>query len=217
MREAVARQYIKVFFDWDESTSELTLEEKGRLIDSLIAYAQGKDYTISGNERFVFPLFRLQIDRDALAYEEISEKRKAAGSKGGKQKQANVANANNCEQMQTNLGKPSQDQDQDQDQDKDQEQYSADTPNRKRLCPPSLVEIQEYMTEYATQHNMQIDTALQAEKFFNYHDARGWILGSTKKTMQRWKSAANTWMCNIRERMQDEPAVKQAVNGPRWG
>lgn len=89
--------------------------------------------------------------------------------------------------------------------------------NRKRFAPPSLPDIQEHMTQYATQHNMQIDVALQAEKFFSYHDARGWILGSTKKPMQRWKSAASTWMCNIRERMQEEPAAKQAVNGPKWG
>ena len=116
----MARQYIKIFLDWMEATAELTHEEKGRLIDAIVSHAQGKTPELVGNERFIFPPFRLQIDRDIVAYDEISEKRRAAGAKGGKQKQANLAKASKCKQ--------GQDQDQDHDQDHDQEvpvEYAA--------------------------------------------------------------------------------------------
>lgn len=90
-------------------------------------------------------------------------------------------------------------------------------PNRKRFAPPSLDEIREYMTEYAVQHGMQIDAALQAEKFFNFHDSRGWISGKSGQTMKRWKGAAGTWMCNLREWAKDQPQPKRSTgNGPNW-
>ena len=90
-------------------------------------------------------------------------------------------------------------------------------PNRKRFSPPTLDEIREYMTEYAAQHGMQIDAALQAEKFFNFHDSKGWIVGKSGQTMKRWKGAAGTWMCNLREWGKDQPQQKHAPgNRPKW-
>lgn len=82
-----------VFFDWLETTSELTSEEKGRLIDAIVAYATGKGFELPGNERFLFPAFRAQVDRDKAAYENVLEQRRKAGSLGGKQKQANATRA----------------------------------------------------------------------------------------------------------------------------
>lgn len=91
-------------------------------------------------------------------------------------------------------------------------------PNRKRFSPPTLDEIRKYMAEYAANHGMQIDAVLQAEKFFNFHDSRGWISGKSGQTMKRWKGAAGTWMCNLREWSTDHAVqTKQAANGPKWG
>lgn len=82
---------------------------------------------------------------------------------------------------------------------------SVSAPNRKRFAPPTLDEVREYMTAYATEHNMQIDADLQAEKFIAYHESRGWVIGKNNQQMKRWKGAAGTWMCNIREQAQRYP------------
>lgn len=79
--------YIPIFFDWLEVTEALSDEEKGRLVDALILYARGEDWQskLNGNEKILFPALRKMIDRSA----EISERRRVAGSSGGKQTQAN--------------------------------------------------------------------------------------------------------------------------------
>lgn len=113
-------KYIKVYHDWTEATRMLKDAEKGRLIDAMVRYAKGEGYpdNLSGNEQYVFPMFQMQLDRDGDAYEEISEKRRQAGAKGGKQK---LANASKCKQMEANGSKTYHDKDQDHDQDQDQD------------------------------------------------------------------------------------------------
>ena len=62
-------KYIKLFYDWIESTCTLADDEKGRLIDAMVHYARdGVEPQLSGNERFIFPVFRLQLDRDMEGY-----------------------------------------------------------------------------------------------------------------------------------------------------
>ena len=85
--------YIKIWLDWREATSTLKDAEKGRLIDAVVAYANGEDPDglLAGNERFVFPIFRLQMDRDRAKLEQTYEVRAAAGRKGGLAKAANAS------------------------------------------------------------------------------------------------------------------------------
>lgn len=62
-------KYIKLFYDWIDSTCSLADDEKGRLIDAMVIYARdGVEVELPGNERFVFPVFRLQLDRDRDCY-----------------------------------------------------------------------------------------------------------------------------------------------------
>lgn len=99
----MADKYVPIFFDWIEATQELKAQEKGRLIDAIVLYARGGDWSelLEGNERYVFPMFRLQIDRASI----VSEKRAVSGSKGGKQTEANVSKG---KQMEANGSKPKQ-------------------------------------------------------------------------------------------------------------
>ena len=82
------REYVPIFFDWVEVTGELNAQEKGRLIDAIVLYAQGGDWQeqIKGNERYLFPAFRKQIDRS----NEISEARAEAGKNKPKQTATNA-------------------------------------------------------------------------------------------------------------------------------
>ena len=39
------KEYVPIFFEWVEVTGELNAQEKGRLIDAIVLYAQGGDLT----------------------------------------------------------------------------------------------------------------------------------------------------------------------------
>ena len=110
------RGYVPVFYDWTEVTGELNDQEKGRLIDAIVIYAQGGDWQdrIKGNERYLFPAFKGQIDRA----NEISEMRTKAGSEGGKAKQGEATESK-------------------------VKQNEAKT-EAKRFKPPTLEEVKEY-------------------------------------------------------------------------
>lgn len=61
----MAQHYTPIWDDWAEVTQELTAEEKGRLMDAIVAYDNGDDWQgiIQGNERFVFPGYKARLDR----------------------------------------------------------------------------------------------------------------------------------------------------------
>lgn len=85
----MSESYVPVFFDWPEATGELNDQEKGRLIDAVVLYARGggdwKD-RIKGNERFVFPLFKAQVDRSREMREARVDTLRENGKKGGRPK-----------------------------------------------------------------------------------------------------------------------------------
>lgn len=102
----MACEYVPIFFDWIDVTEELNAEERGRLINAIVMYASGRDWQseLVGNERFLFPAFRRQIERA----NDISAKRSAAGSTGQIKSDQTKANANKTRQTETNPSKPKQ-------------------------------------------------------------------------------------------------------------
>ena len=106
------RAFLAVFYDWIEVTQELNEQEKGRLIDAMVLYARGGDWQdrIKGNERYVFPAMKAQIDRSM----EISEARSQSGSTGGRpplsgrDEKANESKPKQKKQSKANESKPKQ-------------------------------------------------------------------------------------------------------------
>lgn len=96
----MAKEYVPIFFDWLEVTQDLTAEEKGNLIDAVVAYASGEEYEhlLTGACRVAFRFMKGQVDRNS----KISEARSAAGSN---KREQNGTNENKPEQNETNLPK----------------------------------------------------------------------------------------------------------------
>lgn len=125
--------YIKLFVDYLEALEPLGDAEKGRLFTALLEYARtGEAPQLCGNERFLFPMMRAQIDRDMAAFAEESAKtsqaRREAGRKGGlakagnfKQNLANVANAGKSGKSKQSVANVAKDKDKDKDEEKDEE------------------------------------------------------------------------------------------------
>ena len=59
------------------------------------------------------------------------------------------------------------------------------------FVPPSVDEVQAYMDEIG-------ETRFTALKFWNYYEARGWILGKAK--MKFWKRVVDNWVNTENER-----------------
>lgn len=77
----MARSFLKVFFDFEERTEMLDAEEQGRLLVCMLHYAKtGEENELTGNERFVWPVFKGEIDKEIAKY----EVKIANGSKGGR-------------------------------------------------------------------------------------------------------------------------------------
>ena len=75
------RSHLKVYFDFEAKAGEYSDEEKGRLLLAMLRYAKdGTEGTLTGNERFVFPVFKAQIDEDIKAY----DTKVMNGSRGGR-------------------------------------------------------------------------------------------------------------------------------------
>lgn len=93
-----------LYTDYIQHVSLLSDQEAGQLFKALFHFVDdGTEPDFTGSLKMCFSFISSQIQRDKAKYRDICEKRAAAGSKGGKQKQANLANANFVKQKQANL------------------------------------------------------------------------------------------------------------------
>ena len=170
------REYVPIFFDWVEVTGELNAQEKGRLIDAIVLYAQGGDWQeqIKGNERYLFPAFRKQIDRA----NEVSEARAEAG-RASKPKQTETK-ASKSKQNETNANKTPNN-----NNNKEEEKEDNKKENR-RFTPPAREEVMAYISE----KGYRVD----ADRWIAYYESNGWRVG--RNPMKDWKAAVRTWATN---------------------
>lgn len=190
----MANEYVPVFFDWMEVTEELNAQEKGRLIDAIVLYARGGDWQeqIKGNERYLFPAFKRQIDRAR----EISGKRSDAGALGGKQSQAN---GNKAKQAEAKSSKPKQTEaNRSKTANKEEEEYKEDKENdnnngvsgakapqapARRFTPPTVDDVRLYCQERGNQ--------VDPQRFVDFYASKGWKVGN--QTMKDWQACVRTW------------------------
>lgn len=135
-------KYLKVFTDFADAMEELGDAERGRLFTAMLKYAEtGAAPDFRGNERFIWPVAKLQIDRMAAECEGRAKTSRENGSKGGRPKktQGNPKNP-------AGFSKTQKSQDKDNDKDKDKENIPSGnntppTPPRGRVdVPEALME-----------------------------------------------------------------------------
>ena len=109
-----------IYCDIGDQLELLTDEQVGVLFRSVVKYASNEEELSSndGMVKLLFSVIKKQIDRDTEKYKAVCERRREAGSKGGKQKVANakqkvanVANASKCEQNLANVADSDNDSD----------------------------------------------------------------------------------------------------------
>lgn len=94
----MAREYFPAYHSYLDAMEELTDAEKGRLFTACLLYSKtGEAPQLNGNERYLFPAFRSQIDRDNEEY----ARKCAVNRKNGSRSVANAprSGANGCERL----------------------------------------------------------------------------------------------------------------------
>lgn len=168
---------MKVFTDFAKAIEPLSDAEKGRLFTAMLEYAEtSTEPRFSGNERFIWPTAKLNIDREAAYCEKQAEN----GRKGGRPK-----NPAKPSETQINPAKPSESL---KDKDKDKE-YKETLPigSAKKTAtvftPPTV----EMVKAYCKERGNRVDP----QRFVDFYASKGWKVGN--QPMKDWKAAVRTW------------------------
>ena len=83
----MAREYVCLYHSYLDAIEALGDAERGRLMTAMLEYSlRGAAGELSGNEQYIWPLVRAQIDRDAQQYEKTCRRNVANGKRGGRPK-----------------------------------------------------------------------------------------------------------------------------------
>ena len=90
----MARDYICLYHSYLDAIQALGDAERGRLLTAMLEYSiTGVAPQLGGNERFIFPLVKAQIDRDRDRYDEKCKMNSEKGKLGGRPPKAEKAAA----------------------------------------------------------------------------------------------------------------------------
>lgn len=59
-------------------------------------------------------------------------------------------------------------------------------------------------------------TALEGEKFYNHHTAKGWVMGKLGVPMADWRAAMRTWKINAAAFAKEKPTADVGPARPSW-
>jgi len=140
MAEVEPKKSFILYTDIREALSQLDDATIGKLFLHIFDYVDsGIVPDMEPLEKMAFTFIKNQIDRDFTKYQNICEKRKLAGSKGGKaraEKQAKQTNAKFAKQNQANQA--DNDSDNDNDNENENENDSENDSDKKYICAEPL-------------------------------------------------------------------------------
>lgn len=171
------REYFCAYHSYIESMEQLTDAERGRLFTACLFYSKtGEAPQLSGNERFVFPAMRSQIDRDIQNYEDFVKKQSENGKKGGRPRKPTES-----QKTQPFFEKPKKGK----EKEKEKEISPLNPPRgkRERFTPPTVEDVAAYCLERKN--------GIDPEEFVLFYASKGWKVGSSP--MRDWKAAVRTW------------------------
>ena len=169
----MALDSFNVYHSYLKALEPLSDAECGRLLRACILYSMtGEVPELRGNERFLFPSWQSQIDRDRAKYE--------AKCKRNSENAAMRWDANACERMREDAKHA---KDKDKDKDKDNKEKTPTGSKRKVFVAPSVDEVGAYCSERGN--------GIDPQAFVDFYASKGWMIG--KSHMKDWRAAVRTW------------------------
>ena len=127
-----------------EQIAMLSQEEKGNLLDCILQYGNTGDIPVTkGNERFLFPGIKWQMDRDQEKYAEKckinSENRKKAFKNNEEEDEEEITNINDRQRPLTNVNGGDQEKEKEEEEENEDEKEKEDEKDKlKKYSSPSL-------------------------------------------------------------------------------
>ena len=175
-------EYLKVFTDFVEVIETLGEAERGRLFTAMLKYAgQGIEPDFRGNERFVWPIAKQNIDRTVVEHEKHIAAKREAGLKGAAKRWQTMANDGSVISANSKNGENGYLKDK--DKDKDNIIPPNNPPKGKRFTPPTVEEVRAYCLERKN--------GIDPQAFIDHYASANWMRGKTK--ISDWKACVRTW------------------------
>lgn len=190
---------IMFYFDVRPCIKRLTLEEKGRLFEAILDYAEfGAVPDIDGALGVAWDFIQPKIDRDGERYDkQIEQKQYAAFSREIKKQGKNPISFDDwkalpdCERYRLTSGDTGRYPTNNYQLTTNNNQHTTDNntsgadkpPVRHKFSPPTVEEVKAYCSE--TGYDIDPD------RFVSYYTSIGWKVG--KNPMKDWKAAVRNW------------------------
>lgn len=206
--------YIKVFPDLSETVDLLSDAEAGRLLKSILHYANGEEDELPGQEKLVYAMLRKQIDRDAAEYERYSEKQRANGCKGGRPKKPRETQQNPKNPLVFEKTQKSQEEEKDKDKEEEERACAREgmtapapfmTPEECDAAAQQYDRVKNTLVRVGIQPTLQaMDTAMGL--LADYGEER--LLGALRTASDHDRKGGVNWPF-VRRILEDKPKPAQ--------
>lgn len=193
------RKSFVIYTASKEIVDMLNNEQSGILFKSILEYVtDGEPLEMDGMTKIVFTTIKNYLDKDFETYEAKCESNRINGRKGGRPKKNQTVIEENPKKPNGFLENP-KNLEYDSDSEYDSESvYEKDTkgdkPNvtkrQRKFEPPSIEEVRQYIESKGY--------SVDAQRFVDYYEARGWELSKGRK-IKDWKACVRTWNGNAHE------------------
>jgi hypothetical protein len=175
---------LRIFVSFRKEIRRLSYEEKGQLLDAMLAYAEDKTLLpLTGKADVLWDVIQERIDAQHNSYEKMC----AVNKENIKKRYESLrTDTDRYEPKQDNLSLLKSNV-QVQEQVKVQEQVQDKSSNKresKRFAPPTVQQVSEYCLE----NGFGVDP----ERFVNHYTSNGWKVGG-KTPMKDWRAAVRNW------------------------
>ena len=192
----MALAYLQIFADKVELLEPFDDAERGRLLTAMLAYAlHDEEPLLTGNERYIWPVFRQMIDQSkqalqakqnagharqtkqnaAPAQQEAAETQHTAADSSSSQQSAEPAQQEAAEQPIIQESRNNNQESRIRNQDREEK--------RTRFCPPTVDEVIAYAREAGL--------VINAQRFVDFYASKGWKVGGSG--MKDWRAAVRNW------------------------
>ncbi len=206
-----------LYLSYRQTLAPFTDAERGRILFAMIDYAaSGQEPELSGNERFIWPSLRAQIDRDKEDYQRRCEKNRKNGASGGRPKKKKESDGLSEEPKKANTIDNASSIDKATDNTTDTNNNiasesatnpSAPAGGAHTFIPPDAKMVQKYC--------LQMGYNVDPERFVDYYSALGWKLGNAP--VRDWKALLRTWGKNEQTLPYQPPLSPLAIAAKRYG
>lgn len=185
-------EYFMAYISYLDAIEPLGDAERGRLFTALLQYAKsGEVPQLNGNEKFLFPMMKSQIDRDNAKYAEKCERNRQSAY------QRTAANDSECKQTQANAAKGKENT-----KEKENNTHSNECVTRTRAKKNKYGEYGHVLlsdTDYQKLHD-EYSNADEAIAFLDeYIEYKGYTAKNHYLAMEKWVFDA------LAERKEDKP------------